>query len=139
MVSLHKKILTVITVLYFAAMLVLSLTAERIHNASLPRVKLIKPPKYMFHYEYELENGEKTTGSIERTAIMKEMPEFGIYTVYSTEKNGTERYYARKLDVVTGQEKDDFIEVISGIGYMDRIIENVDENITDNCEVIIIG
>ena len=102
-------------------------------------VKLIKPPKYMFPYEYELENGEKTTGSIERTAIMKEMPEFGIYTVYSTEKNGTERYYARKLDVVTGQEKDDFIEVISGIGYMDRIIENVDENITDNCEVIIIG
>ena len=138
MVSLHKKTLIVITVLFFAAMLVLSLTSEAIHNASLPQVKLIKPHTYMFPYEYELENGEKTTGSIERTAITKEMLEYGIFTVYSTEKNGTKRYYARKLDVVTGQEKDGFVEVISGIGYMDRIIENTGENIIDGCEVMTI-
>lgn len=135
--SFHKKILTAMTVIFFAAMLVLSLTAETAHNASLPHVTLTKLPTYLFPFEYEGAYGETMTGSAEKTAVTAKMLEQGIFTVRSAEKNGTKRYYARKADIETGDEMDGYFEVVSGIFSADRIIENPGAELYDGAEVIV--
>lgn len=135
--SFHKKLLTAMTVIFFAAMLVLSLTAEAAHNTALPHVTLTKLPTYLFPFEYEGANGETMTGSAEKTAVTAKMLDQGIFTVRSAEKNGTMRYYARKADIETGDEKDGYFEVVSGIFSADRIIKDPDCELRDGDEIFI--
>lgn len=136
--NFHKKIITAATILFFAAMLVLSLTAEDLHNSSLPRVTLVKLPTYRFPYEYTGENGETLTGSAEKTAVTAEMLGNGIYCVYTAEKNGTPRQFARKYEIETGDEADGYYEVVSGVSGTGMIIGSSDRELYDNAEVIVL-
>lgn len=133
-----KKILLIITIIFFAGMLLLTLFAEPLHNASLPKVTVSRPEQRPFPYEYTDENGEPRTGSIQKIAVPKPMLEDGIYVVYSAEKNGTKRDFVRRAPVQTGEERDGYVEIVSGIMFSDRIVTESTEELYDGCEVNVV-
>ena len=132
-----KKILLIITIFFFAGMLFLTFFAEQMHNASLPRVTAAHPEQRSFSYEYTLEDGTVSTGSVQKTAVPKVMADSGVYVIYSAEKNGTKRNFVRLADIETGEEQDGYVEVISGIMFSERIVTESSEELKDGAEVTI--
>ena len=132
-----KKILLIFTVLFFAGMLFLTLFAEQMHNASLPKVTVSHPEQKPFPYEYTDENGEQQTGSIQKIAVPEAMPENGVYILYYAEKNGTKRSFVRKAPVQTGEEQDGYVEIVSGLMFSDRIVIESAKALYDGCEVTV--
>lgn len=130
-----KKILLIFTIFFFAGMLFLTFFAEQMHNASLPNVTASRPEQKPFPYEYTDENGEPQTGSTQKIAVPKSMLESGVFVVYSAEKNGTKRNFVRLAPVQTGEERDGYVEVISGLLFSDRIAAESDKELYDGCEV----
>ena len=55
---MSKKILIIITALFFAAMLFLSLFSEKIHNVNLPKVTVSRPETRTFEETFTDKNGE---------------------------------------------------------------------------------
>ena len=133
-----KKILFLITVIFFAAMLFLTLFAEKIHENSLPQATAARPERQLFPYEFTDENGVTYMGSAEKIAVPKSMLENGVFVIYSAEKNGTKRNFVRLAEVRTGEENGDYVEVVSGIGFTDRIAVESTGTLYDGCEVNII-
>lgn len=133
-----KKILFGITVLFFTGMLFLTLFAEPLHNASLPKVTVSRPEQRPFPYEYTLEDGAVSIGSIQKIAVPKTMLESGVYVLYSAEKNGTRRDFVRLAPVQTGEERDGYVEIVSGIVFSDRIVTESTEELYDGCEVNVV-
>ena len=134
---MSKKILIIITVVFFSAMLFLSLFSERIHNAGLPEVTVARPETYTFEETYTDENGEAHTVYTDKTAITKEQLEKGVYVLYSAEKNGTKRNFVHLAQVVTGVEKDGYFEIVSGLNWNEKIITEHSGELYDGCEVYI--
>lgn len=132
-----KKILLIITVLFFAAMLFLTFSAEKIHENSLPKVTDSRPEQRLFPYEYTDENGEPRTGSVQKTAVPRTMLESGVYVIYSAEKNGTKRNFVRLVPVQTGEEADGYVEIVSGLIFSDRIVTGSSGELSDGCEVCV--
>ena len=130
-----KKILLTVAIIFFAGMLFLTLFAEKIHESSLPNVTAARPEQKLFPYEYTDENGEPQTGSIQKIAVSKSMLEDGVYVVYSAEKNGTKRDFVRLVPVQTGEERDGYVEVVSGIMFSDRIVTDSSGKLYDGAEV----
>ena len=116
-------------------MLFLTLFAEKIHESSLPNVTAARPEQKLFPHEYTDENGEPQTGSIQKIAVSKSMLEDGVYVVYSAEKNGTKRDFLRLVTVQTGEERDGYVEVVSGIMFSDRIVTDSSGELYDGAEV----
>ena len=133
-----KKILLIVTIIFLAAMLFLTLFAEKIHENSLPKVTAARPERQLFPYEFTDENGETHTGSTEKIAVPKTMLEGGVYVLYSAEKNGTKRNFVRLASIQTGEENGEYIEAVSGIGFSDRIVSENTGELYDGCEVNII-
>lgn len=132
-----KKILYAVTIFFFAAMLFLTLFAEKIHNNSLPIVTAARPERHSFRYEITDENGERHIGSMEKTAVPKSMLDYGVFVVYSSEKNGTKRNFVRLADVKTGEEADGFVEIVSGITPFDKIVVQSSKELFNGCEVML--
>lgn len=130
-----KKILLVITIIFFAAMLFLTLFAEKIHESTLPKVTAARPERKLFPYEFTDENGETHTGSIEKIAVPKSMLKSGVFIIYSAEKNGTKRDFVQLASVQTGEENGEYVEIVSGIGFTDRIATDSNKELYDGCEV----
>lgn len=133
-----KKILLIFTIFFFAGMLFLTFFSEQMHIAALPKVTASRPEQKMFPYEYIDENGEPQTGSIQKIAVPKTMLESGVFVVYSAEKNGTKRSFVRLAPVQTGEERDGYVEIVSGIMFSDRIAAESDKELYDGCEVNIV-
>lgn len=133
-----KKILLIVTILFFAGMLFLTLFAEKIHENSLPKVTAARPERQLFPYEFTDEKGETHTGSTEKIAVPKAMLDSGVYVLYSAEKNGTKRNFVRLAAIQTGEENGEYIEVVSGIGFSDRIAAENTGELYDGCEVNIV-
>lgn len=130
-----KKILFIITLLFFGAMLFLTLFAEEIHESLLPKVTAARPERIFFPYEFTDENGEPRTGSIKKIAVSRSMLENGVYVIYSAEKNGTKRNFVRLAPIQTGEEQNGYLEVVSGIELTDRIVTECDGELYDGAEV----
>ncbi len=131
-----KTVITIIvTVLFFAAMLFLTISARAIHNASLPLVTAEKLKSVQFPFEYTNQNGEITVGTKSALAIENEMLGSDIFVLYQKEKNSDLRYYVRLAKIETGAEYGGFTEVLSGIGYGDKVVVNTDKELYDGCEV----
>ena len=133
---MSKKILIIITALFFSAMLFLSLFAEKIHNAGLPKVTVSRPETCTFEETFTDENGKTYTFYTEKTALSKEQVEKGIYVLYSAEKNGTKRSFVRLAQVVTGTENNGYLEIISGINYGEKIVTSSTSELYDGAEVV---
>lgn len=130
-----KKILLIVTIFFFAGMLFLTFFAEQIHNASLPRVTASRSEQRSFPYEYTSEDGTVSTGSIRKIAVPKTMLESGVYVLYTMEKNGTKRSFVRLAPVQVGEERDGYVEVVSGIIFSDQIVTESSAALCDGAEV----
>jgi len=135
---MSKKILIIITVIFFTAMLFLSLFAEKIHNAGLPKVTVSRPETRTFEENYTDENGETYTFYTEKIALSKEQIGQGVYVLYSAEKNGTKRSFVRLTQVVTGAENNGYLEIISGINYGEKIATSSTTELYDEAEVVVV-
>ena len=134
-----KTIITaIVTVLFFAVMIILTFSARAIHYATLPHVTAEKLRSVQFPFEYTNANGEITVGTKSVFAIENEMLGSDIFILYQKEKNGDLRYYVRLVDIETGAENNGFTEVLSGIGYGDKVVVNTDKELYDGCEVTIL-
>lgn len=130
-----KKILLIFTIFFFSGMLFLTFFAEKIHESSLLEVTAARPEQRMFPYEYSDENGEQRTGSIQKIAVPKSMFEDGVYVVYSAEKNGTKRSFVWLAPVQTGEERDGYVEIVSGLLFSDQIVTESTGALFDGAEV----
>lgn len=130
-----KKILLIFTIFFFSGLLFLTFFAEQIHENSLPVVTVARPEQRPFPYEYTDENGEPRTGSIQKIAVPKTMLENGVYVLYSAEKNGTKRDFVRLAPVQTGEERDGYVEIASGIMFSDRLVTESTGELYDGAEV----
>lgn len=136
---MNKKILIIITAIFFTAMLFLSLFAEKIHNAGLPKVTVSRPETQTFEETFTDENGETYTFYTEKTALPEELLEKGVYVLYSAEKNGTKRNFIKPVQVVTGAEKDGYFEIVSGINYGEKIVTGSTAELYDGAEVFVVA
>lgn len=125
------------SVLYATAITIVQLAviAEKIHYASLPQVTAARPERQLFPYEFTGENGKAHIGSMEKIAVPKTMLESGVFIVNSAEKNGTKRDFVRLAEIQTGEENGDYVEVVSGIGFADRIAAESTGELYNGCEV----
>ena len=134
-----KKLLLIFTVLFFVGMLFLTFFAEQLHENSLPEVTAARPEQKLFPYEYIGENGDVQTGSVQKIAVPSHLLESDVFVVYSAEKNGTIRSFVRLAPIQTGEERDGYVEVVSGITFADRIVYQHSGELFDGCEVNIVG
>jgi hypothetical protein len=130
-----KKMLVVITAAFFAAMLFLTVSAKGIHTAALPVVSVQRPEQKTFPVEYTSEDGTTATGTQTAVAVSEASLESGVYVIYTAKKNGTERTFVRKAEIATGEEKDGYFEVLSGLTYLDQIVTSDTADLYDGCEV----
>lgn len=132
-----KKITLAVTVLFFSAMLLLTFLAEPIHSASLPRVTWSRVETRAFDDSYIDAEGNTVKMESYKTAVPIALIEKGIYTVYTAEKNGTERQFVRLVSVQTGRTTEDgYAEALSGLMFNDRIVIEHTGELYDGAEVI---
>ena len=116
-------------------MLFMTVSARPIHNANLPQVTAEKLPSVQFPFEYTDKSGNEMTGTKSALAIRSELLASDVFILYQREKNGDMRYYVRLAEIETGAEYGGFTEVLSGIGYGDKVVVNTDKELYDGCEV----
>ncbi len=132
-----KKILLVFTIIFFAAMLFLTIFADQIHNSFLPKVTVSRPKQKSFPFEYTDQDGNTQTGSAQKNALPESMLGQDIYVIYTAEKNGTVRSFVRCVAVETGQMANGYAEVISGVDFDDKIVIESSGELTDGGEVLV--
>lgn len=121
-----KKILVIITAVFFAGMLFLTVFARDIHNSALPHVTASRVQQAQFPFEYTDENGNTFVGTESKLAVTTEQYEQGVYILYKDEKNGEMRDYIRRANIEAGREHDGYVEVVSGLTFGDRIVVDSD-------------
>lgn len=131
-----KKILVIVTAVFFAAMLFLTAFARDIHNSALPHVTASRVQRAQFPFEYTDENGNTFVGTESKLSVTKEQLEQGVYVLYKAEKNGETRDFIRRADIETGRESGGFLEVISGLSHGDKIVVSSDRELCEG-EVIV--
>ena len=133
--KVKTAIMIAVTALFFASMLFLTVSARAIHNASLPQVTAERLSTVQFPFEYTDANGNVMIGSKSVLAIKSEFLNSDVFILYQREKNGDMRNYVRLAEIETGAEYNGFAEVLSGIGYGDKIVVSTDTELYDGCEV----
>ncbi len=133
-----KKILVIITAVFFAAMFFLTAFARDIHNSALPHVTASRLKQEQFPFEYTDENGNTFTGTESKLSVTKEQYERGVYVLYKAEKNGETRDYIRLAEIETGRENNGYIEIVSGVSYNERIVSEYTGDLYDGCEVVVV-
>lgn len=131
-----KKITIIITGAFFIAMLLLSFTAKRMHQSSLPKVQAATL-EYQYFVDEETQEGAQFLGFA--YGLPKKLYDDGIVFIISNEVvNGEVRTIARRVvDLKLGRENEDYYEVIEGISYGVQVIMSGDETIQDGDEVLI--
>ena len=133
-----KKILVIVTAVFFAAMLFLTAFARDIHNGALPRVTASRVQRAQFPFEYTDENGNTFVGTESKLSVTKEQLEQGVYVLYKAEKNGEPRDFIRRAEIVGGREQDGYVEVVAGLSPNERIVTDYTGDLYDGCEVVVL-
>lgn len=127
-----KKIVIIISILFYAGMLFMTCTARNLHETKLPHVKVVE-------LEYGLftdGNGETSFGV---TLPKKWYRDGEIYRIANVLINDEYRTIARKVDSLEiGLENDDDYQVKNGLGAREKIIISNLNGLTDGCEVYIV-
>lgn len=135
-----KKIPIILTFLFFAAMVFLSLSARAIHYRMIPNVTVSRLTKETFDSEHFLSDGITTMTRTEQLlAIPKELYDSGeIYVLTSAEKNGDTRTFVKAIDLEIGKENEGYYEVTNR--FFDqklRFVIKSSEDIEDGDEVYV--
>lgn len=132
-----KRYWLIVNAVFYAVMLLLTLTARSIHESSLPHVKAEFLGTALFPAEYVDEDGEVRMGSVTGMVISKKLLEQPVFVLYRDMKNGEERDFVREVQIVTGTELEETVEVISGITVRDRVVVSSTRELTDGAEVVV--
>lgn len=129
---MKKRIVLIISVLFYAGMFFMTCTARALHEAKLPHVKVL-------NLEYELfidEEGNQSFGA----AFPKEYYQEGeIYKISNVMINDEYRTIARRVDgLELGMENEKYYQVKNGIGSSEPIIVDGLDNVVDGGEVYIV-
>lgn len=123
-----KKLMICFTALFFAGMLTLTFTARAVHNAALPHVKVKRVETAFFPTEY---------GSTQALAVTTEQLAEGVFVIYTAEVNGEKRTFIRRAAIIAGQEREGYVEVVSGLSTGDRIVVSADRELCEG-EVVLL-
>ena len=117
----NKKLLW-FTFIFLGSMVFLTICAQPIHNAMLPKVRVEQPKKYNFPFIYVDENNVVHEAQQERLAVSVEMAEVGIFKLYQKEKNGTQRYYVEQVHFSPVEEHDGYLAIGDDLYEKDQIV-----------------
>ena len=144
-----KKITLIVTAFFYIFMLVFSVSARKIHVASLPRVKVtdIEFETFEIEEQEQLEVEEEADNwnfnmDFDRAfGVPKELYDNNELYILSSEMiNGEIRTIVRNVteEVEIGRSNEESYEVVKGLyGFNEIIIDGL-ENIEDGCEVYVI-
>ena len=133
-------ILCLISVLFYGAMFLLTLSAKDIHNARLPQVTTARPIKQKFSYTLAVE-GTTIERSGNFTALPKDMVDAGkVFTLRSITENDFTYHYVQQISVVVdgSKQNEEYYAISSGINNGDTLIMTGWENLNDGDEVFIV-
>lgn len=132
--------LCLLSLLFYGAMLLLTLLAKDIHNARLPQVTAERPGKQKFTYTFTSEDYTDTrTGS--HTALPKDMVDSGkVFSLKSVVKDDFTYYYAELVSVLvdTSKENPDYYAISDGLDNRDMVIMTGYDTLSDGEEVFLI-
>lgn len=149
MMSKHKKdhekkpwlMLCLLSLLFYGAMLLLTVFADDIHNARLPKVTAAQPEKQKFSYTLTTEDGETITKTRSCNALPKEMVDSGkVFTLKTVTENGKTFYYAEPLKFIvdTTLSHPDYYAISTGSIFGSTIILTGYEALSAGMEVFLI-
>lgn len=141
----HNKkpwlMLVLLSLLFYGAMLLLTVFADDIHNARLPQVTTGLPGKQNFTQLLTLEDGTTIERTRSCTALPKELVDSDqVFTVRSVTENGFTYYYAQKLSytIDTSMNHDDYYAIAASSISRDSIILTGYENLKEGDEVFLV-
>lgn len=140
-----KKTTLIVMAIFYITMLAFTVSARKIHVASLPRVKVTDVKFEIFEVEeYEDESGSGNTNRDYdmEIGIPKELYDnYEIYILSSEMINGEIRTVVRNVTekVEIGRSNEVSYEILKGLYGMNKIIIDGFENIQDGCEVYVIN
>lgn len=125
-----KKVLWLVTILFYCCMLVLAITAKRRHQAELTEVTVMIPLSVSF------DEGVAVNPS---PALPEEMVQREkLFEVVTEVVNGEERTIVHEIaNISLGREKDGVVEVVQGISSLGQIVVTGWEDLQDGDEVIV--
>lgn len=138
----HEKkpwlMLCLLSLLFYSAMLLLTIFAKDIHIARLPKVTAEPPGKQKFSYMTTGESGTiKRTMSV--TALPKDMVDSGkVFVLETVTENDFIFYYAKQISVTVDETKEnaDYYAISSGLSmWGDTIITTGYETLKHGDEV----
>ena len=138
MSSNKKKGLLLLTALFYAGMILLTVFAEDIHNARLPQVAAARMIQQIFTYERVSENGFVIEADKKALAIPKEIvQESCVFVIRMVEEKGRTCTRVYRVSVETGLETEKYYEVRSGLHSADQIVIAGYETLSDGEEVYV--
>jgi len=134
-----KRVIIIVSVLFYLSMIVLTVSARRIHIAGLPRVIVGYLEMERFAVLKTNEQGGEEEGMSFNLGIPKELYDNRkLYVIEKTMVNGEERNLAREVeDFELGQASDNFYEVLKGLSSIDQVILTGQDKIQDGDEVYV--
>ncbi len=124
-----KKLLFAVSVLFYFGMALLAVFAEKLHTASLTRVRIAYLEQRVFHA------GESQSFL---SALPRELCRTELYYLSEEEKNGEVRYIARKIENLSlGEEEDGYCPVVDGMSALWPLITEGAEQLTEGQEVFV--
>ncbi len=129
---MRKRLIMIISILFYAGMLFMTYTARTLHEAGLPHVMVSE-------LDYGLitdQNGKESFGVL----LPKEWYRGGvIFRITNEMINNEYRTIAKRVDSLEiGLENDDYYQVEKGLGSREKIIISDLDGVTDGCEVYIV-
>lgn len=132
--------LCILSLLFYGAMLLLTLFAKDIHNARLPQVTAERPGKQPFSYTATFE-GYTLERTVSYTALPKDMVDAGkVFTLKTLVQDNFTYYYAEQVSVVVDASKEnaDYYAISEGLSSRDIVIMSGYETLNDGDEVYLI-
>ena len=92
-------LLGILSLLFYGTMLFLTILADDIHTARLPKVTATQPGRQSFTYTLTAEDGTVVTKTCSHDALPKALVDSGkVFTVKTVTENGRIFYYAEPLN-----------------------------------------
>lgn len=133
---MKKRIMLMITVWFYGAMLILSCFAREIHNSFLVHVKTqVLPVKMFLFYEDETrENVVKNKCYAIKTELVQQKE---YYIISDEERYGETRRIIRSIHLELGEEIDGYYPVVGGDYNGENLVVASDGMLCDGLEVLI--
>ncbi len=132
--------LFVLSLLFYGAMLLLSLTSKDIHLKRLPKVTASRLSNVTFSCQTTSENGDTRTVTTQLRGLPKELYDSGqVFTITSKVTDGMTFYYAEQVapEIDFSKENADYYAVLDSF-FQDMVILSGYEELEDGDEVNLI-